>query len=58
MLTSSSGINCLLNKHEDFDQYGPFAMPYEIMVFHNYPASFVNKMKSLLIYCVNEFIRH
>ena len=38
-----SGPNYVLKKHEDFDQYGPFAIHSEIMPFYIYPASFVNQ---------------
>ena len=43
MLTSSSGANYVLNKHEDFDQYGSFAIPFETMPYYSYPASLVNQ---------------
>ena len=43
MLTSSSGTNHVLNKHEEFDQYGSIAMPSEIIPFYSYPASLVNQ---------------
>ena len=31
VLTSSSGITYVPNKHEDYDQYGSFTIPSEIM---------------------------
>ena len=43
LLTSSSGINYVLNKHDYFDQYGSFAIPSELMPRYSYPASLVNQ---------------
>ena len=45
MLTSSSGTNYALSDHEDVDQYGPYAIPYEVMPCYSYPASLVNQNK-------------
>ena len=42
-LMNSSRINYILNEHDDFDQYFPFAMPSKIMPCHSYPASLVNQ---------------
>ena len=43
MLTSSSGTNYVPNEHEDVDQYGPFAIPSDIMLYQSHPASLVNQ---------------
>ena len=43
MLTSTSGINYVPNKHEDVDQYGSFTIPSEIMPCKSYPISLVNQ---------------
>ena len=45
MLTSSSGTNYVLNKHEDVGQYGPYAIPSEVMPCYSYPASLVNQFE-------------
>ena len=37
------GYNYVLNAHEDFDQYGSFAIPSKIMPCYSYPASWVNQ---------------
>ena len=43
LLTSSSGINHVLDEHDDVDQYGSFAIPSELMPCYSYPASLVNQ---------------
>ena len=43
MLTKSSGTNHSLNDHEDVDQYGPYAIPSEVMQCYSHPASLVNQ---------------
>ena len=43
MLMSSSDTNYALNEHEDFDQYGSFAILSEIIPCYSYPASLVNQ---------------
>ena len=40
---SSSGINYVLNEHEDVDQYGPYAIPSEMMPCYSSPASLMNQ---------------
>ena len=39
---SSTGTNYVFNKHEDLDQYGPYAIPSEKMTCYSYPASLMN----------------
>ena len=48
MLTSSSGTNYVLNKHEDVDQYGPYAIPSEVMACYSYPVGLVNQFEILV----------
>ena len=48
MLTSLSGTNYALNKHEDVDQYGSFAIPSEIMLYQSQPESLVNQNEILI----------
>ena len=43
VLTSSTGTNYGLNEHEDFDQYGSFAIPSEIMPYQSFPKSLENQ---------------
>ena len=46
VLTSSIGTNYVLNKHEDVNQYGSFAIPSEIMLYEtneSHPESLVNQ---------------
>ena len=43
MLTNSSGTNHSLNDHEDVGQYGPYAIPSEVMPSYSHPASLVNQ---------------
>ena len=38
VLTNSSGTNYVLNEYEHFDQYGPYAIPSEIMPCYSHPA--------------------
>ena len=56
MLTSSSGINYVLNEYEDVGQYGPYAIPSEVMQCYSYPTSLVNQFESLLTLRVDELI--
>ena len=48
MLTRSSGTNYVLNEHEDVDQYGPYAIPFELMPCYKYPASLVHQFEILI----------
>ena len=43
VLTSSSGINYVLNEYEENGQYGPYAIPSELKSSYSYPVSLVNK---------------
>ena len=43
MLTSSSGTNYVPNEHEDFDQYGSFSIPSELVLHQSHPESLVNQ---------------
>ena len=45
MLTSSSGTNYVLNKHEDVCQYGPYMILSEVMPCYRYPASLLNQFE-------------
>ena len=45
---SSNGTNYVLNEHEDVDQYGSFATPYEIMPNQIYPKSLVDQNEILI----------
>ena len=45
-LTSSTGTNYVLNEHEDFDQYGSFAIPSKIMAY--YPGSLVDILDKII----------
>ena len=47
-LTNSSGPNHSLNDHEDVGQYGPYAIPSEIMPRDSHPASLQSYPKSLV----------
>ena len=40
---SSSGTNYVPNEHEGGDQYGSFALPPDLMLYHNHPESLVNQ---------------
>ena len=48
MLTRSSGTNYVLNKHEDVDQYGLFAVPSELMLYQSHPDSLLNQNEILI----------
>ena len=48
VLTSSSGTNYGLNEQEDFDQYGSFTIPSEIMPYYSHPASLVDLLDKLI----------
>ena len=37
----SSGTNYVFNEPDDFDQYGPYAIPYWLMPCYNHPESLV-----------------
>ena len=43
MLTNSSGTNYALNDNDDVGQYGPHAIPSEVMQCYSHPASLVNQ---------------
>ena len=43
MLTSSSDTNYVPNKHENVDQYDPYAIPSAIMPRWSYPESLVDQ---------------
>ena len=43
MWTCSSGIDFVLNEHEDVDQYGSIAITSEIMLYQSHPESLVNQ---------------
>ena len=47
VLTSSSGTNYVPNEHEDFDQYGSFTIPSELVLCQNHPESLVNQNEIL-----------
>ena len=51
MLTTSFGTNYVLNEHEDIDQYGPYAIPSDVMSRCNYPASLVNQFDIIDLSC-------
>ena len=40
---SLSGTNYVLNEHEYFDQYDPFALPSEMMPCYTYPTRLPNQ---------------
>ena len=44
----STGINYVLNEHEDVDQYVLFAIPYDIMLYQSNPESLVNQNEILI----------
>ena len=48
VLTSSSDINYVPNKHEDVDQYGSFAIPFKLMLYQSHPESLVNQNEILI----------
>ena len=48
VLTSSTGTNYGLNEHEDFDQYGSFAIPSELALYQSHPESLVNQNEILI----------
>ena len=48
MLTRSSDTNDVLNEHEDVNQYGSYAIPYEIMLYESHPESLVNQNEILI----------
>ena len=43
VLKSSSGTNYVPNKHEGVDQYGSFAIPFELVLYQSHPESLVNQ---------------
>ena len=43
MLTSSTGTNYVLHKHEDVNQYDPYSIPSKIMPCYSFPESLVNQ---------------
>ena len=48
VLTSSTGTNYVPNEHEDFDQYGTFAIPSELVLYQSHPESLVNQNEILI----------
>ena len=38
----------VLNDHKDVDQYGPYAIPSEVMPCYSYPAILVNQFEILI----------
>ena len=48
MLISSSGTNNVINEQENVYQYGPYAIPSEVMPCYNYPESLVNQFEILI----------
>ena len=48
MLTSSSGTNCVPNKHEGVDQCGSFSIPSELVLYESHPESLVNQNEILI----------
>ena len=48
VLTSSTGTNYDLNEHEDFDWYGSFTTPSNIMPYESHPASLVDLLDKLI----------
>ena len=48
VLTTSSGTHYVLNKHEEFDQYGSFTIPSKIMPYQSYPESLVGLIDTLI----------
>ena len=48
VLTSSSGTNYVLNEHEDFDKYDPYAIPSEVLPCSSYLASLVNQTNIII----------
>ena len=46
ILTSSPYTNYVFNEHEDVGQYGPYAMPSEVMPCYSYPVSLVNQLEN------------
>ena len=48
MLTSSYGSNYVPNEHEDVDQFGPFTIPFKIMLHQSHPESLVNQNEILI----------
>ena len=42
-LKISTGTNYVLNKHEDVDPYGSFAIPSKKVPYQSYPVSLVNQ---------------
>ena len=48
LLVSSLGTNYILNEHEDFCHYGPYAMPSKMIPWCSHPACFVNQNDILI----------
>ena len=46
-LTTSYGMNHVLNEHKDFDQFGSFTIPSEIVLYQSHPESLVNQNEIL-----------
>ena len=47
-LTSNSDTNYVPNEHEGFDQYGSFAIPFELVLWQSHPESLVNQNEILI----------
>ena len=47
-LVSSHGTNCILNEHEDFCHYDPYAIPFKMIPWYRHPACFVNQNDILI----------
>ena len=43
VLTNSTATDYVLNEHEAVDQYGSFAIAFEIIPYQSYPKSLVNQ---------------
>ena len=44
---TSHGMNYVLNEHKDFDQFGSFTIPSEIVLYQSNPESLVNQNEIL-----------
>ena len=47
ILTTSHGMNYVLNEHLDFSQHDPYATPSGMILWYRYSASFKNKTEPL-----------
>ena len=48
MLVSSHGTNYILNEHEDFCHYGPYAIPSKMIPWCSHPGCLVNQNDILI----------